>query len=258
MPTMLDFAKKTWTSLTSDTEDDPFVSVSDRAVNVDDSPETIEERQRQELLTHIVDLWKKVWFGLYQVKESDSSRAIYHVERLRKLYLGAGMSARAVIEENNSLSETETNSSTAGLGLLNRALSPRYIFRDNGLPSLILYDGLSLRTLRSVIELLEAYEREIESLAPVYSLLHQLQIETRLPTPEDEQKVLRDFPPLADPIAKKLLHYDARLGVLNMGIEDEASAITGDSTARDGWLVIDRVLKKPRRTAKSLLSFPPL
>jgi hypothetical protein len=249
MPTMLNFAKKTWTSLTSDTEDDPFVSVSDRAVHVDDSPVTIEERHRQELLTHIVDLSKKVWFGLYQVKDSDRT---YHVDRLRKLYLGAGMS-RIGIEENDSL----PNSSTAGLGLLEQTLSTA-IFRGRGLAGLTLYDGLSLGTLRSVIELLEAYEREIEPFGQVYSLLRQLQIETRLPTPEDEQKVLTDFPPQADPIAKRLLHYDARLDVLGIDIEDEASAIHGDSTAREGWLVIDRVLKRPRKAAKSLLSFPPL
>lgn len=253
MPTMLNFAKKTWTSLTSDAEDDPFVS--DRAVDADNSPETIEERQRQELLSQIVDLWRKVWFGLYQVKESDR---VYHVDRLRKLYLGAGMSTRVVVhEDNDSLSKVETTSSTAGLGLLQRALSRGSIFHD-GLASLTLYDGLSLGTLQSVIELLRAYEREIEPLGQVYSLLRQLQIGIRSPAFEDEQRVLRDFPPLADPIAKKLLHYDARLGVLSMDMEDEAIAIHGYSAAREGWLVIDRVLKRPRKTSKSLLSFPPL
>lgn len=252
---MLNFAKKTWTSITSDAEDDPFVT--DRAVDAaaDNSPETIEERQRQELLSQIVDLWRKVWFGLYQVKESDR---VYHVDRLRKLYLGAGMSTHVVHEEDDSLSEVETTSSTTvGLGLLQRALSQSSIFR-NGLASLTLYDGLSLGTLQSVIELLRAYEREIEPLGQVYSLLRQLQIGIRSPTFEDEQKVLRDFPPLAVPIAKKLLHYDARLGVLSMDMEDEAVAIHGYSTAREGWLVIDRALKRPRKISKSLLSFPPL
>lgn len=234
---MLDFAKKALSSITSDPEQN---SPRGEDAEKDNSPEALEEQQRQEFHARIIALWQKVWFGLYQLYDRDGP---YHHERLEKLYLGAGM-ATQISEDNND----GTLRVSPGLGLLRHALSHNCRgSSSSGLSGLKLYEGLSLEKLQSVIQLLEAYEREIEPLGEVYALLRGLQVGLRQPTTEDQEAVMSQYPALADPIAKRLLHYDSQLDVLAMDMEDEARAKHEDPKLQRGWYVSDVVLQRPRK-----------
>jgi hypothetical protein len=104
-----------------------------------------------------------------------------------------------------------------------------------------LYEGLSLESLQSVVDVLEAYKREIEPLGAVYAFLRNRQIGLRQPTQEDQMAVLKGYPRLADPIAKRLVNYHARMWVLLTDIHDEARAIHGSARVSKGWSVASRV-----------------
>lgn len=247
---MFTFAKKTLSSITSGADDEDFPDANLLAEQ-EDSPEALEEKQRQELQTRIIALWQKVWQGLYQVHDNKGQ---YHYDRLLALYEGAGMSVRMNQKERNDES-LQSNESGVGLGLLGVALSRHYRstseFRS-GVQGLKLYDGLSPRTLESVIELLEAYEREIEPLSQVYTALRRLQIGLRESTGDDEDAVLQQYPPVADPIAKRLLQYDARLDVLTMELYDEGMVLHDDPKLRQGWYVSEEVFPRLRRHGSSV------
>lgn len=90
-----------------------------------------------------------------------------------------------------------------------------------------MYENLSMKTLKAVIEILEAYEREISSLEKVYAILRGAQLDLYQ---EDGfggfsaqiQQTQRQYLGIAEPMEKRLLHYDARMDVLIMDIYDEA------------------------------------
>ncbi|KAL1845784.1 hypothetical protein Plec18170_009588 [Paecilomyces lecythidis] len=244
---MFSFAKRTLSSITSQDDDDfPDADFADR----EDTPETLEEKQRQELYRRIIDLWKTVWLGLYQRHDNKGQ---YHSDRLRALYLGAGMSTRMVNYDPDA-DDADNAKNPVGLGLLGVALSQQFHAHNGlggGFSGLKLYDGLSLRTLESVIEILEAYEREIEPLGEVYAVLRRLQVGLREPTTDDEEAVMQNYPPVADPIARRLLQYNATLDVLAMQIYDEMTALYDDPKLRIGWLVQDEVFPRIRRQGSS-------
>lgn len=162
---------------------------------------------RKDLEDRITRLWKKVWLGLYQV---DGLNGPYHYERIEALYLGAGLTKTYRVGE---------------LKVLNR-----YFFeysRNHGIVGLKLYENLSFQTLHSVIEILEAYEREIPNLEKIYSILRDGQLELyqedgfgghNAPVHHTQRRYLS----IAEPLEKRLLHYDARMDVLIMDIADEA------------------------------------
>ncbi|KAJ9258865.1 hypothetical protein DTO195F2_5103 [Paecilomyces variotii] len=230
---MFNFAKRTLSSITSQDGDGDFPDADSAEQEQEDSPETLEEKQRQELHRRIFDLWKKVWLGLYQVHDNNGP---WHCDRLLILYAGAGMSTSMATESSKNYRRRDH----AALGLLGAALGQQLCVNNDfggGIRKLRLYDGLSLSTLESVIEILEGYEREIEPLGEVYAVLRRLQIGLREPSKADEDAVLRDYPPVADPIARRLFQYDVRLGVLGMQMYDEVTALHDDPKLQRGWLV---------------------
>lgn len=162
---------------------------------------------RIELETRILRLWKKVWLGLYQI---DDAQGPYHYERIEALYLGAGLTKAYRVGE---------------LRVLNRHFSE--YSQNNGIAGLKLYDNLSVKTLRTVVEVLEAYEREIANLERIYSILRCAQLELNQ---EDGfggytahiYQTQRRYLGVAEPMEKRLLHYDARMDVLIMDVYDEA------------------------------------
>ncbi|OKL59746.1 hypothetical protein UA08_04923 [Talaromyces atroroseus] len=189
------------------------------------------QRKGKELQTQVSNLWRIVWLGLYQLHDNHGP---YHVDRLVQLYFGAGMAVYDILDKVGDSYE-RSKSHKGPLGLLGYALSNRAI------SNLRLYEGLSIDTLKSVIQLLEAYKHEIASLGEVYELLRSLQVGLRTPTSNDEKAVLEHYPPLADQLARRLVHLDARLDVLMAELEDEHMESFGDSPQRNGWLVRDMV-----------------
>lgn len=63
-----------------------------------------------------------------------------------------------------------------------------------------------------------------------------------MPTTDDEQAVRQQYLPLADALAKQLLHLDARMALLVSKLGDENWENHGDSPKHNGWLVCDRVI----------------
>lgn len=189
------------------------------------------QRKCQELHAQVANIWRVVWLGLYQLHDNHGP---YHVDRLVQLYFGAGMAVYDIIDKAGDPYE-RAKSHKGPLGLLGHALANR------GINNLRLYEGLSIETLKSVILLLEAYKHEIAALGEVYELLRSLQVGLREPTSNDEKAVLEHYPPMADPLARRLIHLDARLDVLMSDLEDEHMQAFGDSPGRNGWLVRDRV-----------------
>lgn len=153
-----------------------------------------------------MELWKKVWLGLYAIDDKEER---YHVERLEVLSLGAG---------NHYFP-------AGGLHVLKR----RFLWNDpiNGIASLKLFPNLSLSTLFSIVEILEAYESEIENMKSLYSLLRESQLALHGRHDPDQVAVVRaEYMEIAKPMAKRIKHFDARMNVLNMDIYDEAMELS--------------------------------
>ena len=99
---------------------------------------------RSQLECRIVKLWKEFWLGLYQIDDNEDR---YHVERIEALYAGAGMTHTYRVGE---------------LQILKRHFLRNETY--NGMASLKLFPGLHLSTLLSVVQILEAYESEIDNM----------------------------------------------------------------------------------------------
>jgi hypothetical protein len=110
--------------------------------------------------------------------------------------------------------------------------------------SLKLFDGLCVASLEAVIELLKAYATEIAGMNAMYRLLRGLQVGFRAPTEDDEQAVLKEFVPMANQFARRLLHLDARLAVLVSDLEDEFWNEYGAVQGRDGWRIYDVLFRQ--------------
>lgn len=160
---------------------------------------------REDLEFRVVQLWKNVWLGLYQAENREIRS---HYIRLEALYLGTGLTHTFRLGE---------------LHLLNRFFSEWSI--NSGIASLKLFENLSILTLQSVVEILEAYEREIANLDRLFSILRNSQ--TSLHGTNDRQKaeVEKDFFAVSAPMERRIRQYDIRMNVLNMDICDEAMAL---------------------------------
>lgn len=185
----------------------------------------------QVLQDQIIASWKDVWQGLYQYRDQ---RRVVHLDRLTEHYFAAGMSAAHLADSEGS-GPLRRDPSRRKLGLLNFALS------QLGPRQLRLFDGLSIESLQSVVTLLEAYKGQIPAMEELYAVLRNLEVGFRAPTEHDEKAVRERFLPLADALAKQLLHLDALLVVLVSRLSDERWAMHGDTPEQHGWLVHDRV-----------------
>lgn len=254
---MFKIARQTISSISAQVDGDGKEDFREQPSDAELSPEALEDRERKEIEDQIVDKWTKVWFGLYQIRERNGP---YHVDQLRKLYLGAGWAGHLAKQELSG-----EHVSHPLLGLLEIAFSANRHhstdFTSEGIQSLRLFDNLSIPTLRSTLDLLDAYEREIESFQEIYTLLRSLQVDiSRAPTEEDEQELQTRYPPIADPVAERILHYNSRLAVLVMDVEAEAMERYKQIQPREdefgassksppiGWYVKDRVFPRGKRS----------
>ncbi|KAK2761213.1 hypothetical protein FQN54_001734 [Arachnomyces sp. PD_36] len=252
---MLKIARRTISSISAQIDDNGKDDFRDQASDAELSPEAIEDRERKDLENQIVERWTKVWFGLYQVSDRNGP---YHINQIRRLYYGAGMAGYI-------LKQQTPKKGARNLGLLELAISNSNYDADSpvgGIQNLKLFDNLSIQTLKSTLDLLAAYEKEIEPLQEIYTLLRSLQVDlSRTPTQEDEQEVLTRYPPLADPIAERIIHYNSRLAVLCMDVEVEALerykatqqpavdefGVPSKNNPPVGWYVQQRVFPRGKR-----------
>lgn len=194
----------------------------------------------QALQDQIIASWKEVWEGLYRY--GDRTRLL-HLDRLKEHYFAAGMSASHFTGSDNTGSSLRRDHTVLGLlGLPLQQQGPR---------QLQLFNGLSIDSLESVVALLEAYKRQIPAMKEIYAVLRKLEVGFRSPTEADENAVREQFLPLADALAKQLLHLDARLAVLVSSLSDESWEIHGDTNEQYGWFVYDRAYPRQGKSGFS-------
>lgn len=205
----------------------------------------------KDLEERIICLWEKVWKGLYNTADNDDE--ISHHRRIEALRCGAGLN----------------DCWTKNLPTLQRRY--HYYYSSSrcdppyGIAGLKLYKGLSVRTLLSILQILEAYETHIPVLHRLYALLtesqlnlyhYQLQHTTTNNAEEEEEEewrngwdeeerrmdeVRRKYLEIADPLEKALAHFDARMDVLMIAVHDEARALHGDRYLKKGQPVYRKV-----------------
>ena len=197
----------------------------------------------------IFSLYRLVWFGIFQVNDKHGPS---HMKRLAELFAGAGMSS--IINRSGEKVKDHHNSGWRRCKAVDscylQPLRAALASGSDGLGSLRLFDGLSVASLEAVIELLEAYVKEIESMNALYQLLHGLQVGLRMPTEDDENVVFEQFIPASKQFARRVLHLEARLDVLVSTLEDEFWNEHGPVKGRDGWSVHD-VLFQPIHSPKA-------
>ncbi|KAJ6028781.1 hypothetical protein N7540_004357 [Penicillium herquei] len=190
--------------------------------------------EKKSLEAKIFCLYHLAWLGIYQVHDQNGGD---HATRLAELFEGAGMSSY-VDNSEQELSDHSRNTQRRYIGAESCVLNPLWIaLNKKGLLSLKLFEGLSVTSLEAVIELLEAYVKEVTTVDTLYQVLRELQVGFRTLTEDDEQAVLKQFIPVANQFAKRLLHLDARLKVLVSDMEDEFWNEHGAAKGREGWSV---------------------
>lgn len=190
--------------------------------------------KKKNLQAKIFSLYRIAWLGIYQIHDEHGRD---HVTRLAELFIGAGMSSY-VDKSEQEFNDRHGNNPRRYTGAESRFLNPLGLaLQKNGLKSLKLFEGISIASLEAVIELLEAYVKEVTAVNDLYQLLRELQVGFRTPTEGDEQAVLERFIPVANQFAKRLLHLDARLKVLVSDMEDEFWNEYGAVQDREGWVV---------------------
>lgn len=214
-----------------------------------DSNETITEEKKLE--EKILSLYQVAWLGIYQVHDKDGRS---HAFRLAELFYGAGMSSYVDKTEQEAGDDHGNKRPRRKTGAETRVIDPLWTaLSKEGLSSLKLFEGLSIASLESVIELVEAYVREIASVNALYQVLRELQVGFRTPTEDDEQAVIKNFVPVSNDFARRLRHLDAKLNVLVSDLEDEFWNEHGAVKGREGWRVHDVLFPRfPARTGKKM------
>jgi hypothetical protein len=138
------------------------------------SPHQYTAEQYAKLSLHFEDrvknLWKKIWFGLYQVEDEEE---VTHATKIRELYAGAGMA--------DLLRKPDHQDTTIyfrgywefiGLGRLSEVLvesGPTECWPVIG--RLKMYDGIALDNMQYISVLLREYELQVDKLSELYQFL---------------------------------------------------------------------------------------
>lgn len=137
------------------------------------------------------------------------------------------------------------------LGPLDSALALAHDHSHSpGLQHLKLEEDTSLELLRAVLRLLDAYAEEIDPVNQIGILLRSAQVGLREPTVEDWAAAKDRIIPLAETAGRKLVHYHARLHVLQLDIETEALSQRPDGRPR--WLLVRDLAYPPSNKLSSL------
>lgn len=187
----------------------------------------------EDLKTELIDLWKKVWFALF---ESYNGRAwpdvSTHYDRIKALYYGAGLSKFSDI---------------CHLSSLDFYPCPCSPTRARGIVSIQFFDGMSIMTLKSIFEVLKAYESEIINVDKISSMLREAQLDLDQLLESNESKPLdirKKFLDIAKPMGERLQVYEHRIAALMTLAIDEA-VCSGKASPPKGYWVYSMVF--PRR-----------
>lgn len=181
--------------------------------------------------TRVKSLWKKIWFGLYQVEHEDEDR-LTHATKIRMLYAGAGMGHLLVQPDYQDANvKFRGHWEFVGLGKLSEVLvesGPTDCWPVIG--RLKLYDGMALDNMQHILVLLKEYEKQVHKLADLYRFLELQQIprfHCEKPTDEHVKVTLRGFQERAGLIVMVLSKLDLQMGALQRNINKEALMLHG-------------------------------
>jgi hypothetical protein len=197
------------------------------------------------------DLWRKAWFGLYQVQDKDGPS---HASQIRKLYAGAGMAE--LLGGGRRLDDMYRlfwgKWEMIGLGQLSTALweHARGRSRQPVLARLKIYDGIALDNLQYIVMLLREYEHQAEKISGLYRFLQQHQMGNDKTTADDRREstvthqifMLREFRECADTVAAALGELDEQMLALQRDMDSEAREIHGRLEGIETMVLRDEIL----------------
>lgn len=179
---------------------------------------------RRDLENHIVQLWKKVYLGLYEIDDSDQYQPRYRYDRLEALYLGTGLARPYKYVGELYVMRRRFNRYDPGGGML----------------ALKLFDNTSCSTLQSVIRILEAYEKEVPNLVRLEKLLRKSQL-ALFPEQSDSSvgmdALRQEYEEIVKPMTRRIEWYDARMRVLNHDMLDEVMVLDNGQHRLKGQFV---------------------
>lgn len=170
-------------------------------------------------LDRITELWKAAWEDLCHFSPQSST---LRIEVLNALCNGAG--ASIVIR-------SDKNEPNPDLPYLERALRSA----SGPLQGFRVHQGNLPKLKDASIEIFEAYGRELGSIDKIEQILRDKQIGFREPGENEWAIVQQEMLPLITSTGKKLLHYHAKLRVLQLDIEEDV-VVKGLHKATDGWV----------------------
>lgn len=193
------------------------------------------------LLDRIGTLWESAHKGIYR---PDPRSSTTRLDLLEALGDGAGAS---ILEKKSVDDET-----FHFLGPLSKALAyssrPSY---NNALDNLRLHRDGSHALKTAVIEILEAYMEVAKVVDQIEKTLREKQIGFREPTEMDWAKVWGEMKSLVEATGNKLLHYHAKMRVLQLDVERDA-VVRELSRKEEEWVVFRYILyPRPSRGISS-------
>ncbi|KAF3394788.1 hypothetical protein DPV78_008498 [Talaromyces pinophilus] len=212
----------------------PGTSCSYPTTHIPNQQHTKEQHAKLSLFdSRIKDLWKKIWFGLYQVEGEGEDEIITHATQIRKLYASAGMAGllrQPGRQDANAYFRGHWE--FIGLGKLSEVLvesGPTDSWPVIG--RLKVYEGMASENMQSISLLLKEYEQQVYNVSELYRFLECMQIsESYYGGQPDEghvQAVMCGFRERAGGIVMALKKLDLEMGALQRDIKKEALMLHG-------------------------------
>ncbi|KUL84381.1 hypothetical protein ZTR_06308 [Talaromyces verruculosus] len=181
----------------------------------------------------IKNLWKKIWFGLYQVEGEGDDEVITHATQIRKLYASAGMAGllrQPGHQDANAYFRGHWE--FVGLGKLSEVLvesGPTDSWPVIG--RLKVYEGMASKNMQHITLLLKEYEQQVYNVSELDRFLESMQISEPYycgqPDEDHVQAVMCGFRERAGGIVMALNKLDLDMGALQRDIKKEALMLHG-------------------------------
>jgi hypothetical protein len=188
-------------------------------------------------MERITDLWKTAYFGL---NKYDPKASIHRIDELLALCNGAGASIIDRQKGQKLLGHLETALERGHRG-------------SSAFDSLRVHKNTSQELKEAVAEVLDAYVREVHNVNQLEQLLRVAQLPLREVKDSEWPAKQEELKPLFDSTGKKLIHYHARLHVIQLDIEKEA-IVQSLGEEKDGWIILRHIVE-PWRGKSRIGSF---
>lgn len=197
----------------------------------------------------VLGLYSCAYRGLYR------PHAKLGTTRLELLNALCGAAGATAIERFGSRSSGEKSSQ---LGPLDKALSLHNHGSTNMAGSfqrLRVHRDSTKQLKDAVVEALEAYNKEVKHVEAIETALRERQLGFREPTLKDWHDAWDAIEKLVDGTGNRLMHYHAKLVVLQLDLErDIADREMDEREEREGWMYLRHLLEPPKNHKTFLTS----